>query len=251
MEQSEYEQTYELEDSHWWFVSRRRLANALLEQWTKIEREQLILDVGCGTGGNLELLAHRGVATGIDLSPLALNLARRRKWPRLVQASAVALPFAGNTFGLVTAFDVLYHRWVTDDNRALGECYRVLQPGGWLLLTEPALPSLWSGHDEIYYARQRYRLPDLRGKLVGTGFQLCFCSYTNMLLLPVMTLVRLVSRRLPAASQVDLQPLPGWLNQGLIGIRNLETGWLRRRGKFPIGSSLICLVQKPTVILDR
>jgi SAM-dependent methyltransferase len=177
---------------------------------------------------------------------MALNLARRRKLPRLIQASGLVLPYPNNTFTLVTAFDVLYHRWITDDNQALDECYRVLQPGGWLLLTDSALPGLWSVHDEIYCARQRYALNDVRQKLAKAGFELYLCSYTNTLLLPIITVVRLASRWLPSASQqLDRRPLPIWLNRWLIGIQNLEAMWLRRGGTLPVGSSLVCLTQKP------
>jgi SAM-dependent methyltransferase len=158
----------------------------------------------------------------------------------------LALPYPNNVFDLVTAFDVLYHCWITDDCQAIEECYRVLQPGGWLLLTDPALPGLWSTHDEIYYTRQRYTLDEISQKLAETGFKPRLCSYTNMLLLPLITMTRLVSRSLPSASRIDLQPLPTWLNQWLINIRHLETRWLRRGGALPIGSSLVCLTQKPS-----
>jgi SAM-dependent methyltransferase len=244
MERSEYEWTYELEDTHWWFVSRRQLANALLEQQLTPGLNGFILDVGCGTGGNLDFLGRWGVTIGLDLNPLALNYARCRKLPRLAQASGLALPYPNNTFSLVTAFDVLYHCWITDDCQVIEECYRVLQPAGWLLLTDAALPGLWSTHDEIYYARQRYTLDDIRQKLANAGFRLCLCSYTNMLLLPIIIIIRLVSRCWPSTSKIDLQPLPAWLNQWLINIRHLETMWLRQGRTLPLGSSLVCLAQK-------
>ena len=102
MERSEYEWTYELEDTHWWFVSRRQLANALLEQQLTPGLNGFILDVGCGTGGNLDFLGRWGVTIGLDLNPLALNYARCRKLPRLAQASGLAFPYPNNTFSLVT-----------------------------------------------------------------------------------------------------------------------------------------------------
>jgi SAM-dependent methyltransferase len=160
------------------------------------------------------------------------------------------LPFPDNIFSLVTAFDVLYHRWITDDSHAIGECYRVLRPGGWLLLTDSALPALWSRHDEIYYARQRYSVGNMRHKLCRAGFELHKLSYTNSLLLPVVATVRLLSSRtalarwFPSDGGADLMPLPGWLNRVLIGILSLEAFWLRW-GTLPIGSSLIGLAQKP------
>lgn len=248
MEWPEYERMYRVEDSHWWFVGRRQLARIFIEQQFTSHSGQRILDVGCGTGGNLAFLAEWGQGSGIDLSPLALSLARCRRLPRLAQASGLALPYANHSFDLVTLFDVLYHRWISDDDQAIKEAYRVLRPGGWLLLTDSALPSLWSVHDEIYYARQRYTLTAVRTKLTEAGFGGGVFSYANTLLLPLVAATRIVTRWFPGAEDdVDVQPLPDWLNQLLVGVRSLETFWLCRGHTLPLGSSLICFTRKPPI----
>jgi SAM-dependent methyltransferase len=245
MESPEYERMYRLESWHWWFVSRRRIAIALIEEWTGVDSQRRILDVGCGTGGNLETLQRWGYPIGIDLSPLPLKLARGRGLTPLVQASALSLPYPSGVFELVTAFDVLYHQWVRDDDQAIREIYRVLCPSGWLLITDSALPGLWSKHDVTFQARQRYSLDDIRGKLTRAGFKPHQCSYTFTTLLPITIAIRLMMRWLPLSSELDLKPPPGWLNRGLIGIGSLERWWLRRKHTLPVGSSLICLAQKP------
>ncbi len=245
MEAPEYERMYRLESWHWWFVSRRRLATALVEERLDVNPQQRILDVGCGTGGNMAALKQWGRVTGLDLSPLSLELARRRGPNQLLQASALTLPHPDSTFDLVTAFDVLYHQWVRNDDQAMREIYRILRPAGWLLITDSALPALWSKHDLTFQARQRYSLGDIHGKLTRAGFKPYQCSYTFTTLLPVTVAVRLLMRWLPFPADVELRPPPGWLNRLLIGISSWEAWWLRRRHTLPIGSSLICLAQKP------
>jgi SAM-dependent methyltransferase len=243
MERAEYQKLYELEDSYWWFVGRRQLVTTLIHKWMPNGQVGPILDVGCGTGGNLESLAHWGCETGIDISPLALDYARRRRLPRLAQASGLALPFKNNTFGMVTAFDVLYHRWVTNDDNAVRECYRVLRPGGWLLVMDAALPGLWSRHDEVFYARQRYTLDEMSRMIDRAGFTPRKLSYANTFLLPMALAVRRLACWFPILCEMEMQPLPGWLNRALASVLNLEAVWLSR-GTFPVGSTGVCLAQK-------
>jgi SAM-dependent methyltransferase len=244
MEYAAYQKLYELEDSYWWFVGRRRLVAELIQTWMGGSLEGPVLDVGCGTGGNLAFLEQWGYGTGIDLSPLALDYARRRGLSRLAQASGQALPYASDTFGLVTAFDVLYHRWVTNDHSVVRECFRILRPGGWLLVMDSALPWLWSHHDEFFHARQRYTLDEMRHMIGLGGFRLRKLTYANSLLFPLVLAFRWLGRWFSSCCDVEMLPLPGWLNLALTGVLSLEATWLRR-GTFPIGSSGVCLAQKP------
>lgn len=246
MEQPEYQLMYEREDSHWWYVGRRQLALTLIEQWAPLAAGATILDVGCGTGGNLEALSRYGQAVGLDISPTALDFARQRSVSSLTTGSGLRLPYVDGAFDLVTSFDVLYHRWITSDSQVLSELYRVLRPGGWLLLTDSAMPLLWSSHDQRYYARQRYTLRGMSDKVSRAGFELHLCSYINTLLLPFLGALRLTMDWLPwGQTRYEQHMLPSWLNQLFVGLRWLETAWLRRGGTFPAGSSLICLGQKP------
>lgn len=238
---------FALEDTHWWFVGRRNMAQTLIEQWIDVSPGIRILDVGCGTGGNLQMLTRYGQAYGLDINPIAVDLARRRPLPNLMQASGLSLPYPDRSFELVTIFDVLYHRWIISDERAISELYRVLKPGGWLLLTDSALPALWSRHDEVYYARQRYTLDVMRQKLAAVGFEQKVSSYANFLLLPIFLVVRLTMDWFPtSAGSVDRQgTFPEWLNWILTQVRNLEAAWMRRGHSLPVGSSLVCLARKP------
>ena len=246
MELPEYESMYLLEDKHWWFVGRQKLALTLIDEWIPLNPNAHILDVGCGTGGNVNALSRYGKAVGVDISPIALAFARRRRLPYLLQGSGLTLPYTNATFDLVTIFDVLYHRWITDDAQALQEFYRVLKPGGWLLITDSALPILWSTHDEVYFARQRYTLKDLRQKLEAAGFNQQVGSYANFLLLPAFLFARLTIDWLPLANNIDAQgTFPDWFNKLLTHVRGLEARWMRRGGTLPVGSSLICLARKP------
>ena len=76
-------------------------------------------------------------------------------------------------------FDVLYHHGVSDDVTALRELRRVVRPGGWGLVRVPALPALWSAHDEAVHARQRYWLGELRAKAEQAQWEVVRGTYAN------------------------------------------------------------------------
>jgi 2-polyprenyl-6-hydroxyphenyl methylase/3-demethylubiquinone-9 3-methyltransferase len=91
-----------------------------------------LLDIGCGGGFLSNALSEIGMrVTGIDLSATSLEVARR--WDKTgkvkyLEANAYRLPFAGESFDVVTAMDFLEH--VEDPRKAISECARVLKPGG-------------------------------------------------------------------------------------------------------------------------
>ena len=153
---------FELEDKLWWFLGMRRISRALLDRYLpRGTGERSILDVGCGTGGMLAALGDYGKAFGADASGTALRLARTRGALPLVQADACRLPFASESFDLVTCFDVLYHLRVASDHEALLEFARVLRPEGLILLRVPALNLMRGRHDVAVHTRQRYRKREL------------------------------------------------------------------------------------------
>lgn len=254
MDPEEFDRMYELEGSHWWFAGKRRAASTLVPLDLHALSTRRVLDVGCGTGGNLDLLLGAyGKAFGVDLSPHAVRYTRQRGQQNTALSTVLALPFGEDVFDLVTSFDVLYHQWVSNDAIALRECARVLRPGGWLLVTDSAFPFLWSRHDELCRARQRYTAAELRARVEGAGLSVRRLTYLNTALFPVVTAMRLWSRRFhttrrgdsdePGAS--DLRPLPAWLNAPLKAIYLLEASLLRWVS-YPFGVSVVCLAQKPT-----
>jgi SAM-dependent methyltransferase len=110
MQQHTYAILRRVEGTHWWFVGRRKIIEGFLAQiCSSISGEPRILDVGCGTGANLEMLSRFGDAEGIDVSHDALNFCRERGLQNVKWGEAARLPFESETFDLVTAFDVVEH----------------------------------------------------------------------------------------------------------------------------------------------
>jgi SAM-dependent methyltransferase len=238
---------FELEDKLWWFLGMRRISIALLDRYLpRGTGEQSILDVGCGTGGMLTALGDYGKAFGVDASGAALRLARTRGALPLVQADACRLPFASESFDLVTCFDVLYHLRVASDHEALLEFARVLRPEGLILLRVPALNLLRGRHDVAVHTRQRYRKRELVSKLMSAGLVPEFVSYANFLMLPIAIVRRTAERWLrPGHHGSEVEPVAPWINWPLMQFLTLESKWIETvQVPLPIGLSLVAVARK-------
>ncbi|MEO0935278.1 MAG: methyltransferase domain-containing protein, partial [Cyanobacteria bacterium J06641_2] len=112
-----------------------------LLRWSEVQQAENILDVGCGIGGSSLYLAQKynANATGITLSPVQARRASERAIEFGLQdranfqvADALNMPFADNSFDLVWSLESGEH--MPDKQKFLQECYRVLKPGGKLIL---------------------------------------------------------------------------------------------------------------------
>ena len=244
MRLEELEKMYRLEDAYWWYVGRRRLIQALVQLYGP-ERPR-ILDVGCGTGGTMDVLEPGGEVYGGDASKDAISFCVRRGHAQLTQCRAEALPYADEVFDVVVCADILEH--LEDDKAALSEILRVLRPGGVAIVTVPAYPWLWSEHDEALSHVRRYRKHELRDTLGAAGLRIRKLTYTVSLVFPIILVVRLLNRlrirKLGERPHTQTMSLPGWLN-GLLGLVQSADGWVVRRSGFPFGASLVAVVARP------
>ena len=255
MQAEHYAYLYALEEDFWWFAGMRDITAALLDSVcpSAPQRSRSILDAGCGTVGNLTWLERYagGVpVVGIDLISDALRFCREREHPRLAQASVTDLPFADESFDLLTSFDVLVQLpGGGADERAIGEMYRVLRPGGIAFVRVAAYEWMRSGHDRALGTQRRYRLNLLSERMEGAGFRILRATYANSRLLPVAMLRRLVLKPIRLADPgSDVKPLPlnfRWLNRLLTITLQSEARVLRSpQAKLRAGLSAICVAEK-------
>jgi len=242
--------TYDVakEQTSWWFKGRRKIAEATIrrlgfttDQTIRMNDELAeILEVGCGSGAMLPTLAKYGAVTGIEIDSDLARLARDTHASAFVdvdEGDVRNLPVRhANRFDLVVAMDVIEH--VSEDMQAVSELGNVTAPGGYLILTVPAMPSLWSRHDEELGHFRRYRAEDLRFILeTAGGFVDIQISHFVSLSFPLAWTWRQAERVIGARGN-GFEPQPAILNTALYGSLRLE-GALMSRLQFPIGTSLI------------
>ena len=211
-------------------------------------RSPRILDCGCGTGSNLEMLSPYGRATGFDLNRVGTEFAKSHGH-RVAQASIGEIPFRTGVFDLVTSFDVFQVLPDEVEHSAIREMARVLKPGGWILLHVAALQMLHGKHSVLSEEKRRYTAARLRALVDGAGFQIERLTFDHFSLLPLLLPVRAWHRLtakdgVVAAGEGEITVPMAPVNAALTALVSLEALALRAVD-MPIGSSLMCLARKP------
>lgn len=220
--------------THWWYGGRRQLVRETLLRFPA--PPGLVLDVGCGTGDNMPMLAQvtGGAVVGTDLSVHALHHAVRG---HTAIALAEDLPVPAATCGLVASMDVIEH--LDDDLVGLREYRRVLTPSGLLLLTVPAYQWLWGEHDVWAAHRRRYRAGGLRAVVESAGFEVLHTTYYNSFLVPPAALLRRTPlRRLVKESDDEVGNTSPFVSRIMTGLSRTERRFARRR-RVPFGLSIL------------
>jgi len=233
MEKQEYENVFKAEDDHWWYAGMRDIFFSLSSEY--LEKGMKILDAGCGTGKNAEVLAKYGNVIAFDISDDALQFSRKRGIKNLIKASVNFLPFKNNSFDFVTSFDVLYHN-LANDTLAVKEMSRVCKKDGFVFVRVPALISLMRSHDKVVHTRKRFYLRELENILEKSNLEIKKITYANFFLLPAVFLQK-------TAHGSDIKKTGALLNSILRLILKSES-LLLKHINFPAGVSLIALAQK-------
>ncbi|MGA2409575.1 MAG: class I SAM-dependent methyltransferase [Candidatus Binataceae bacterium] len=192
MEPQIYTWMAQVEDRHWWFASRRAIVEHFIDRMN-LAPDAAILEPGCGTGGNFAMLARHGRVYAMDSEDDSLRFATARRIAQVERGILPdQIPFGSIDFDFILMCDVLEH--LDDDAAALQGLRARLKPGGWLLMTVPALQWLWSGHDQAHHHRRRYRASDLGPITQAAGFDVLYLGYFNFILFPAVAAVRLAQR---------------------------------------------------------
>lgn len=241
MDATAYNALRTLQDRHWWFRGRRRILSSLLRRFSPASQLLQILEAGCGYGGNLSMLSEFGTVDCFEFDEQARDYVSRVLGWKVAYGHLPSNPgFTDRKFDLVAILDVLEH--IEDDVGSLNSLRDLLAEHGRLLITVPALPWLWSHHDEVHHHKRRYTRKSLNIVLEKAGLRPVHIGYFNSLLFPLAVVQRLAQKVMGVEHQVDELPSRP-LNSMLEAIFGLES---RLVGKvaMPIGLSLYAIAER-------
>jgi SAM-dependent methyltransferase len=241
MKQQFAKQYANLEEWHRWFRGRQRILETVLRREFDSKNSVSIASVGCGPAEGLQWLKQfigpGGKIVGIDVEPIHA----RRIAPHIeyVIGKLETALIASGSFDAVLALDVLEH--LDNDAAGLYQAAQMVKPGGLLLITVPALPSLWGGQDVISHHRRRYTKATLLRTFERAGLPSPRVSYFNTLLFPPVAAVRWTRRAMGMAARprADFEDsAPGAVNNILASIFSVERHLVPRM-RLPVGVSLL------------
>lgn len=242
MERQAFDRMAELDGAHWWYLARRRILSSLIARYGDLPPDARILEVGCGTGHNLEMLSGHGHVDAVELDDDARALAERRLGRPVLNGR---LPDIADEieqrYDLLTLLDVLEH--IPDDRSALAGTFRLLKPGGKLLLTVPANPWMWTAHDAVHHHHRRYRKREIGRLAREAGFQIDLLSPFNTLLYPAIAAMRLLGKAVGKTESDDRMPSAP-VNTVLDRVFGAERPLLGRV-PMPFGVSIAAVLKRP------
>jgi len=244
MQQHTYAIMDEVEGSHWWFVGRRAILESFLSsivsRLTSPDSRLTILDVGCGTGANIEMLSQYGDAEGVDVSDEALEFCRL-KGLKVQKGLAETLPYDDESFELTTALDVIEH--LDDDVAGLKEMFRVTKRGGYSLFFVPAFMWLWGVQDDISNHRIRYTRRQIVERIKNAGYTIERATYANWTFFPPIlagrVFMKLTGIKPESENNINVSALNGFFGK----IFSAERFWLKNFN-FPFGVSIVVVAKK-------
>jgi SAM-dependent methyltransferase len=193
MERSVYREMAELDQRHWWYKARREVLADLIRREAMPPGDARILEIGCGTGHNLEMLGQFGTIDALELDEEARAIAKKRLGRPVMSAPLPELAGVPDRYyDLIAALDVIEH--IDDDRAAVAAIAGKLRSGGKFVMTVPAHQWMWSAHDVVNHHKRRYSKDGLRRLIDGSPLRLDRIGYFNSLLFPLAVAERLASK---------------------------------------------------------
>ena len=151
------------------------------------------------------------------------------------------MPFADESFDLVTALDVVEH--LDDDIAGLKEMRRILKKGGKTMIFVPAFMWLWGVQDDISNHRIRYTKKQIVERLEKAGFEIERATYANITFFaPILAgrvFMKLTGIKPESENNVNVSALNGFFGR----IFSSEKYWLEK-ANFPFGVSIVIVAEK-------
>ncbi len=241
MDKDEFDKINKLENTHWWYVGTREICFSILKKYLPNNKLK-ILDIGCGTGGNMQALKQFGDVEGNDIEPYTIQVCREKGFNCYV-ADVRSNKLAENTYDLITVFDVINQVSENQLDTTIENIVCGLKPGGLLAIREPAIKFANGRHDLAVNIQKRFYANQMQQLLENHGLKVLHNTYINFLLFIPVLLRRKLALKMHPTPKSDIYELNPILNSLLLFVLRIEK-FLLTYVNFPFGVSLFTVAQK-------
>ncbi|MHA2940285.1 class I SAM-dependent methyltransferase [Vibrio sp. RC27] len=246
MEKQAYTEMDEVESNHWWFKARRDILSRTISHYSYKKLDN-ILEIGCGTGGNIAMLQSLGKTDAIEMDSYAIELLEKKHKIDIINGAVPkAIDHCTKKYDLVCLFDVLEH--IEDDIETLNKIREVLTPDGMIVFTVPAYQFLFGPHDKFLHHKKRYRRSELYSIISNLNhhYSIVKLSYFNFILLPLAIVERILTKFLNL-NKKEVKTPNKFINNIFYNIFSFEKKIINNFN-IPFGLSIICIVKNNTII---
>ena len=235
-----YQDLQELQEQHWWFRARREILSEVIHSLA-LPANCDILEIGCGTGGNLSMLGGFGNVCGMEMHEEAAQYAQKITGKDVRTGFLPGnIPFE-KKFDLICLLDVLEH--IEDDEIAVRSLRRLLKPGGRTVITVPAYQWMFGRHDTLLHHFRRYSRKRLEVIFSNNNIEIEKLSYFNTLMLPIAIMAHITDTVTSGEKCTGYETPAKWINYLFYQVFRLERFVICKLST-PFGCSLL-LVSKP------
>lgn len=242
-----YEEMIELQDQHWWFVGRQKVIESFLDMEKMAKAGSQVLEIGCGVGGNVNLLGGSASYLGIDMHLPAVEYCKEKYPQHNFNCSRIEdMPdeLKSSNFNSIYFLDVLEH--LDQDLEVLKSARVFLQIGGKMLITVPAFNFLWSPHDEFVHHVRRYTKNSLKLTLEKAGYKVERISYFNYILFPLALIQRIGMKLTRKKLSRHISTPPYLINTFFERVFAFEAKLLKFVN-LPVGLSIIAVASRKSI----
>jgi SAM-dependent methyltransferase len=241
LDRAAFDEMISTQDSHWWFKGKRKITEKIIKS-LKLPNDARILEIGCGTGGNIQMLSRYGHVWALEKDKYALDYARKENGNAVIDIGWLPDGLAsvsGCKFDLICMFDVLEH--IKEDEESLRKIKGFFDVNSKVLITVPAYQWLFSRHDQNLGHFRRYSRENLSEKLTRNGYRILYSGYMNMTALPLMIIARLFDRYARHSKISSGAKTPPRIANGILYYMFSSEAIWPPRFSLPFGGSVVAL----------
>ena len=235
-----------IEDHHFWFIARADRIHTILKM--NLRPGDVYLEIGCGSGGILKSTSAQFITSsviGSELNYNVLKMNNNKENVPLIQLDACMMSF-NESIDFIGIYDVLEH--IQNDFTVLQEIYKILKPGGKVLITVPQHQWLWSQFDLVAGHHRRYNGSELCKQIQNAGLIVEQCEGFNYTLIVPLLISRFIRQiRKPNDSfdyfqdELHISMLTNKIGNFLMFVERVLS---KLNFKTQVGSSLLIMARK-------